>query len=173
MKLNKNTWLILAAILLSGAAIKIVLISQGWQHRLTDAQRKLSIAKAGMENARTIQKMVFATIPVGNGHADDLRLELAQGGVALYQWAIACHLIVSTLTINSAAQGDIRLAAVEKSLPMTNETIKRIGFLLKINFNSLTDLSDFILKIPDTGGYLSNIKIKNNEAALTINFIGV
>ncbi len=173
MKLNKNTWLILVAIVLLGAATKIALISQGWQHKLVDARRKLSVTKARMENARTIQKMVFATIPVGRGHADDLRLELAQGGVALYQWAIACHLIVGTLTINSAAQGDVRLAAVEKSLPMTNETIKRIGFLLKVNFNNLNDLSDFILKIPDTGGYLSNIKIKNSEAALTINFIGI
>lgn len=172
MKLNKNTWLLLLAAVLLGAAIKIALISQGWQHRLVDARRQLSAVQAQIDTARISQKMIFATIPVGNGHLDNLKLELARGGVALYQLAVDSHLMVGILTIKSAAQGDITLAAVEKSLPMTNDTIKRIGFLLKANFNSLNDLTDFIEKIPKTGGYLSNIKIKGSTAALTINFIG-
>lgn len=172
MKLNKNTWLLLASAILLGIAIKFALIGQGWQHRLVDARRQLSAAQAQMDTARISQKIVFAAIPVGNGHLENLKLELARGGVALYQLAVDSHLIVGILTIKSAAQGDITLASVEKSLPMTNDTIKRIGFLLKVNFNNLNDLTDFIEKIPETGGYLSNIKIKDSAAALTINFIG-
>lgn len=172
MKLNKNTWLLLVAAVLFGAAIKIALISQDWQHRLVDARRKLSAAQVQMDNARISQKIIFAAIPAGKGHLDNLTLELARGGVALYQLAVDSHLIVGILTIKSAAQGDITVASVEKSLPMTNDTIKRIGFLLKANFNNLNDLTDFVEKIPETGGYLSSMKIKDGSAALTINFIG-
>lgn len=173
MKLNKNTWLLLVAAIALGAAIKIALLSQNWQHRLVDAQRNLSAAQTRMDNARIVRKMVFATIPAGNGHLDDLKLELARGGLELYQLAVGSHLTVGLLTIKSAAQGDINLTTVKKSLPLTNETISRIGFLLKANFHNLNDLSDFIGRIPETGGYLSDIKIKDGEVALTIKFIGV
>ncbi|MHB1655636.1 MAG: hypothetical protein ACYCSZ_04625 [Burkholderiales bacterium] len=173
MKINKNTWLLLVAAIFFGAAIKIALLGQDWQHRLIDAHRKLFAAQVRMDNARNVRKIVFATIPAGNGHLDNLETELARGGVALYQLALDSHLIVGLLTIKSSAQGDISLSAVEKPLPMTNDTISRIDFLLKANFNNLSDLSDFVKKIPETGGYLSNISIKDGEAALTIKFIGI
>ena len=172
MKLNKNTKLLITAAVLISAAIKIGVNSGHWRHKLAEANHNLASVQAQKEEMLLIKKTVFAAIPVGNNHLGNLNAALTQGGVALYRLAVAHHLSVGILTINSTNQGDIVMQEVEKPLPMTNDTIKHMALLLKANFNSLNALTDFVEQIPVTGGYLNDIKIKGDEAALTIDFIG-
>ena len=173
MKLNRNTLLLIVAVALFGGAGKIALISKARQAMLVSAGQKVVAAQSEMARAVALRKAVFANIPAGNGRLNKIRIVVARGSVALYNSAQDHHLTVGILSIDSASQGDIALDAVAKSLPMTNDSIRRIALLLKINFNNFWYLYDFIEKIPDTGGYLSAIKIKGNGAALTVKFIGV
>ncbi|MHB1676078.1 MAG: hypothetical protein ACYCSS_00895 [Sulfuriferula sp.] len=173
MKLNKNTLLLILAVVLFSAAGKIALISKAMWSSLVSANLQAAAVQEEMARAVAIQKAVMATIPVDKGHLNKIRTVIAHGSIALYNLALANHLIVGILSIEGAAQGDIALDAVAKSLPMTHDSIKRITLLMKVNFNNLTSLGDFIEKIPDTGGYLSDIKIKGNGAALTVKYIGI
>ena len=173
MKLNKNILLIMLAIVLFAVAGKIALISKARQNSLTETNRQVAAIKAGLAHIAAIKEAVFAKIPVNKGHLDNINTVVARGSVALYNLAQAHHLNVGILSIDSAAQSDIALDRIAKPLPMTNDTIKRITLLLKVNFTNLPYLIDFINNIPDTGGYLSNIKIKANSATLTVKFIGI
>ena len=172
MKLNKNTLLLVLAIVLFAVVGKIALISKARQDSVTEINRQIAASHAEIAHLDAIKQAVFASIPVSNGHLDDINIVVARGSAALYNLAQAHYLNVGILSIDSAAQSDIALDRIAKSLPMTNDKIKRVTLLLKVNFSNLTDLSDFINKIPATGGYLSNIKIKANSATLTVKFIG-
>lgn len=173
MNLNKNTVLLIVAVALFGIAGKIILLCKAQQAVLVAANLQTLTARGEMARVSALKQAVFARIPIGNGQLNKIKIIATQGSAALYNMVQAHHLTVSALSIDSPSQGDIALDAIAKSLPLTDGHIRRITLLLKVNFNNLAYLDDFIEAIPASGGYLSHLKIKGSDAALTVKFIGV
>lgn len=173
MKLTNNAVLLIVTVTLFGAAGKLALLSKSRLGDLAAANRRELAAQGEMARTVAIRNAVFATIPAGRVHLDKIKSVVARGSAALYNLAQANDLVVSMLSIDSASRGDIALDAMAKPVPMTGGDIRRVAVLVKMSFDNLTEVSDFVAQIPTTGGYLSGLDIKGREVTATVRFMGV
>ena len=162
-----------SAFLLFAIAGKLILFNHLMHGKMSAANQQAVSAQSAINQEAMLEKAVFANIPVGSEQLQAIGTVVVLGCAALYTLAQETQIRVSTLSIMPVTQADVAITAVATSLPQTNGGIKRVMVLLKVNFNDIEYLYEFLQKIPDLGGSLSNIKIKAGSAAITVQFIGV
>lgn len=172
MKLSRN--LVLSGVILAIFAMSVhmvVLDRNNWQ-QLQALKQATDKAQHDLVVAKTLQTRVASHIPAARQSLLPIDRVAVFGAMALYNQARAHHLRVGAMNVRDTAPGKVVLAQVAKAVAGTDGRIKRIAFELKTSFDDVTLLGDFIASIPQTGGYLSAISIKGNDATLVVAFLG-
>lgn len=172
MQLNKSHLLLIVAGMLLVGSGKVAVSAKAVHAHIVVENEKISHSKSELSTIDSLKQYVFKAIPQGNEKLDSISVMASHGGLELYNLAVENHLSVGSISISSDAHGDIKLSDAAKTVNMTNGDVKQVSLLLNVDFLNMASLSDFVAKIPETNGYLSELKIKKNSALLTVRFIG-
>lgn len=172
MKRRRHAITLLVALILAVGSVRLMMLDLTQARQLTQLKQRVHSAEHALVESQAVQAVIFSRIPVGAQHLVPINDAAVYGGVALFNLARAHHLQIGNLTIQGAIQGDISITQAIKPVPQTGDHIKRVSYRLKVDFNNLAFLTDFVAGIPALGGYLSDISIKQGGASMTINFLG-
>lgn len=172
MRLPRHATSMVVAAIMFAAGIRLSMVDAGMWHGLVAARQGYAAARADLQQARSMQVAIEAQVPAANQHLEPIRRTALYGAVAVFNLAHAHHLRVGTLTVSGVAQGELELGRIARPLPGTGEHIRRVSYVLKTGFDDLGFLTDFILHIPETGGYLEAIRIRQDSAVMHIGFLG-
>lgn len=172
MKRRRHAITLLVALVLSAGSVRLMMVDLGRAHQLTQLKQHTHSAAQALAESQAVQASIFSRIPVGVQRLAPINDAAVYGGVALFNLARAHHLQIGNLTVQGAAQGELSITQAIKPVPQTGDRIKRVSYRLKVDFNNLAFLTDFVAGIPALGGYLSDISIKQGGVSMTINFLG-
>ncbi len=172
MRFPRHASSMVVATVMFATGIRLSTVDIDLWHALVAARKDYATASTDLQQARSMKVAIEAQVPVAKQHLGPIRLTALYGAVALFNLAHAHHLRVGTLTVSGVAQGALDLGRIARPLPGTGERIRQVSYVFKTGFDDLGFLTDFILHIPETGGYLEAIRIRQDSAVMRIGFLG-
>jgi outer membrane murein-binding lipoprotein Lpp len=173
LKIDRSIYFLIGAVVLAGLTIMAAQSGLAKHKDNIEVSKQLQQLKSSFFNLNNDKEILFKQIPEGKTSLMPIRDVVSNGSIIVSRLASLNNLTLGNVTVLNALNNDDAMATGTSPMLITGEMLKEMQVKYAFKFDTLSSLSKFVSAIPEAGGYVAKMSIKENDAVLTIKFIGV